>query len=162
MKTGQCIWCLSEFGEAEKTVEHIIPEGLGCPPDFLLRNGEVCGHCNNGLGHLDQVLIDNFDFHAFLAGIPRKGGRPPALLNRGNVRGTVIDGKPTLHFNLEQYPIPLEDGTNLAPKRNSKRNVDASIRRQGNFGVVNYKLEFGNDPKFVRALYKVGFLVNLF
>jgi len=42
-----CIWCKSEH--TDRSVEHIVPESLGCPRELVLRNGEVCDVCNSRL-----------------------------------------------------------------------------------------------------------------
>jgi hypothetical protein len=41
-----------------------------------VRRGQAC---NNGLAHLDQAVIDDFDLFAFISGIPRKRGRPAQI-----------------------------------------------------------------------------------
>jgi len=81
-----CIWCKKTTQKIAE--EHIIPDALGCPANLVLTKGEVCQACNNGLAHLDQAVADEFDMIAFNENIPRKGGRPPVVLGRGNVVGT--------------------------------------------------------------------------
>jgi HNH endonuclease len=67
---NRCIWCQqSPFGHH---VEHVIPEALGGPPGLGLTSAVICVDCNNGLGHLDQAVCDEFDFSAFMARVPRK------------------------------------------------------------------------------------------
>jgi hypothetical protein len=100
---SKCIWCLNE--STVNHVEHIVPEALGCPDNFVLTNEEVCIKCNNGLGHIDQAVIDDFDFPAFMAGIPRKGGKPPIISSRGNVKGAVEPNGPGISFNMEKHAV---------------------------------------------------------
>jgi HNH endonuclease len=85
-----CIWCTKL--NASTAVEHIIPEALGCPNGFVLKDGAVCESCNNNLGHLDQAVLDEFDMLVFLAG----------------VKESVDD-----HQRLIAVAICLELGTNL-------------------------------------------------
>ncbi len=46
-----CLWCRAS--KYRSNLEHILPEGLGCPPWLVLEDG-VCKACNNGLGHVDH------------------------------------------------------------------------------------------------------------
>lgn len=68
---NDCIWCKRPVRKTN--IEHILPESLGCPPQFVLQ-GCVCMSCNNSLGHVDQALLKQFEIVAFMHGVPRKGG----------------------------------------------------------------------------------------
>ncbi len=157
MDTHMCIWCQKNVTSGTSTIEHIIPEPLGCPVDFVLKDDQICRACNNQLGHIDQTVVDHYDFITFLQGIPRKGNRPPIISNRGNVIGRMISGEPFLHFNMEKYAISLDDGTPLAPSGKSKRNVKAKFDTKGKYAHVNFKVSFGNGRKFIRGIYKIAF-----
>ena len=150
MKT--CIWCKTE--STKIAVEHIIPDALGCPPDLVLSDGEVCESCNNRLGHLDQAVAEEFDFMAFEENIPRKGGRPPAILSRGNVVATKGPAGSEMSFNMERYPVRAHDGSVLGARGKSRRNVNATFERDGPFARISFEIEFGQGPKFVRGLTK--------
>ena len=71
-----CIWCLDDF--AKLSLEHGIPEALGCPPDLELRD-TTCAGCNNRLGTIDQALLKPFEAISVMYGVPRKKGRPPTI-----------------------------------------------------------------------------------
>jgi hypothetical protein len=142
---------------ATSTIEHIIPEPLGCPENFVLKDGQICRVCNNQLGHIDQAVIDNYDFMTFFQGIPRKRNRPPIISNRGNVIGRIISGEPFLQINMEKYPISTDDGTQLAPSGKSKRSIKSKFERKGKYAHVNFKISIGDDRKFIRGIYKIAF-----
>jgi len=150
----RCIWCLNEA--SGKHVEHIIPEALGCPSGFVLDGKSICMRCNNNLGHLDQAVIDDFDFLAFHAGIPRKRNRPPKISSRGNVKGTVEQGKPSITFNMENYPVLAHDQAALSGYRGRDRDVKVYFQREGNIARVSYDVEIGRNPKFIRGIVKIA------
>lgn len=150
-----CIWCLNE--SIGNHVEHIVPEALRCPDDFFLTNKEICEGCNNGLGHIDQAVIDDFDFSAFMAGIPRKRGKPPIISSRGNVRGTVGKNGPEISFNMESHAVVDHTGTVLPGFRKRERDVNAQLAQSENQGKVDFSIEFGRRKKFIRGIYKIAF-----
>lgn len=150
-----CIWCL-EHAEG-KHEEHIIPEALGCPPDFVLPGTIVCRKCNNGLADLDQAVIDEFDFQTFISGVPKKKRRPPAIRSRGNVIATVERDGPTYSINMDSVPVKAHDGSQLAPYRGSKRDVRAKFAKEGNVARINFDIPFGQNRKFLRGITKIAF-----
>ena len=150
-----CIWCGATDGIP--AVEHIIPEALGCPDSFVLSRGEVCKKCNNGMAHLDQAVIDDFDFPSFMAGVPRKNGRPPAVRSRGNVIATKDSDGSRISINMEPYPVEAHDGTELGKFGKSPRNIKASLKHDGPVGRVNFSTPIGQNPKFVRGIVKIAF-----
>lgn len=149
----RCIWC-KEVGT--HSVEHIFPEALGCPPEFVLTGGVVCRACNNGLAHLDRAVIDDFDVIAYLSNVPRKRGRPPKVQNRGNMIGTKGPGGNEISINMESYSVIAHDGTRLGPFKNSSRNIQASIKPDGPVAEVSFKTPIGQNPKFVRGIVKIA------
>lgn len=155
MTDARCIWCLGPAIGGHK--EHIFPEAIGCPPGFVLPGTTVCRKCNNGLGHLDKAVADEFDFLAFMAGVPRKGGKPPIIGSRGNVLASVKPTGPTYTFNMESHPVRAHDGGTLAPFRGSARNIRAKLSNEGSTATVAFDVPFGADPKFVRGLTKIAF-----
>ncbi|WP_197054391.1 hypothetical protein [Nitrosococcus oceani] len=138
-------------------VEHIVPEALGCPNDFVLTNEVICRSCNNGLGHIDQAVIDDFDFLSFMAGIPRKGGKPPIIKSRGNVVGTVGPKGREISFNMENHPVKDHTGAQLAGFRNRERDIKAHFSHSGKIAQTNFSIEFGRKKKFHRGIYKIAF-----
>ncbi len=155
MTLHRCIWCLepAECGH----VEHIIPEALGCPPEFVLPGTVVCRKCNNNLAHLDQAVLDEFDFIAFMAGVHRKKGKKPVVRSRGNVLATVEGDGPTYTFNMESYPVKAHDGSRLAGFRGSKRDVRGHLSRQAGMASIKFEIPFGQSAKFVRVVTKIAF-----
>ncbi len=155
MSDQRCIWCLEQSeGNHE---EHIIPEALGCPSGFVLPGSVVCRRCNNGLADLDQAVINEFDFLTFMAGVPRKKGKPPAIRSRGNVLGTVEKSLPTMTFNMEGASVKAHDGSRLAPYRGSQRDVRAKFSKHGESANLSFEIPFGQSQKFVRGTVKIGF-----
>lgn len=155
MSSHLCIWCLEHADGRHQ--EHIIPEALGCPPGFVLPGTVVCRKCNNGLSDLDQAVSDEFDFPTFMAGVPRKKGRPPAIRSRGNALATVEPSGPTYTFNMDPIPIKAHDGSRLAPYRGSKRDIRAELSKQGNAATINFEIPFGQNRKFQRGVTKIAF-----
>lgn len=151
----QCIWC--KRSDRKSSIEHIIPEALGCPPEFVLKRGEVCQKCNNRLAHLDQAVIDDLDFLPFMNKVPRKRGRPPEIRSRGNVIGTYRNGEPEVFFNMEAHPITTHHGDRLGAYGRSTRNVKAKFERVGNMAKISFGTEFGRNPKFARGIVKIAF-----
>jgi len=149
-----CIWCLTE--NATPSLEHIIPEALGCPEGFVLTDGVVCKSCNNGLAHLDQAVIADFDMAAFFANVPRKGGRSPVIRGRGNLVATRGDNGPELSVNMEKYSVPAHDGTRLGAFGRSTRNIEATLTHQGQEATTSFSVSVGQDPKFVRGITKIA------
>lgn len=150
-----CIWCLSPCAEGHD--EHIIPEAMGCPPGFRLPGSVVCRSCNNGLAHLDQAVVDDFDMLIFLAGVPRKKGRPPVIRNRGNVVGSRDRHGFEITFNMENHPVTAHDGTITAPYRGTNRNIRAKFSTDGYLARAQFQVPFGENPKFLRGLTKIAF-----
>lgn len=149
----RCIWC-KEVGAP--SIEHIFPEALGCPPEFILSGGVVCRACNNGLAHLDQAIIDDFDIIAYMNNVPRKKGRPPKVQNRGNMIATKSPGGNEISINMESYPVTAHDGSRLGPFRNSTRNIQASLKSDGPVVNTSYSTSIGQNPKFVRGIVKIA------
>lgn len=155
MTTHHCIWCLEPATDGHK--EHIIPEALGCPHGFVLPGTVVCRKCNNDLAHLDQAVLDEFDFVVFMAGVPRKKGRKPVVRSRRNVLATVENDEPTYTFNMESYPVKAHDGSRLAGFRGSKRDVRGQLSNQDGLASIKFEIPFGQTPKFVRGITKIAF-----
>lgn len=146
-----CLWC----GEPTTgTLEHILPESLGCPAGFVLKSG-VCAACNNGLGHVDQALLHEFELIACLAGVPRKGGRPPAIHSWASIAAATTANGPEWHVNAgPQAMVAL--GKNLAAAKPSNGISNVQFTTNGGIGTLTFKQTFGKGPKFMRALYKVA------
>jgi hypothetical protein len=136
-----CIWC--KRTSQPRSVEHIIPEAIACPPGFVLQNGEVCRGCNNRLAVLDRVIAQEFDLVTFWYGVPRKRGRPPQIDSRGNFTARVNGRRPEIKF------IPK-------PRRRSRRNVSTDVTFQEQIGEITVGARMGEDPRFVRAILKIA------
>jgi HNH endonuclease len=149
-----CIWCKAV--NPPTSLEHIIPEALGCPKGFVLPGGIVCRDCNNGLAHLDQAVIDEFDFLTFMSGVPRKKGRSPEIRNRGNVIATKGAAGTEISFNMNPYPVTGHDGTKLGGFRKSERNIQASFATNGPYAKISFSRSLGKNPKFVRGITKIA------
>lgn len=150
-----CIWCLTEG--APSSTEHIIPEALGCPKDFVLTGGIVCKSCNNAVAHLDRAVIDDFEMMAYLANVPRKGGRPALARSRGNLIATRGRSGPEISINMDPKATLAHDGTTSGAFGKSRRNVNATLTKEGSIGRVSFATTIGEDPKFVRGITKIAF-----
>jgi len=149
-----CIWCKRPARRA--SLEHILPDSLGCPPGFWLQDC-VCMACNNGLGHVDQALLREFEIIAFIHGVPRKGGKPPAINSWSAIRGRYGPNGPELCLNAGPQMVEAW-GANLraASPRNGIESVTAGPMIAGQEGEVKFNQRFGSDPKFRRAVHKVA------
>lgn len=153
-RTEHCIWCLKAIrAESE---EHVLPDALGCPPELVLEQG-VCRACNNGLGHVDQALIRQFEIAAFVAGVPRKKGRPPAINMWAPIKGRCVDGHREIHLNAG--PQAVETLGRQLPAANAANGItkvafDAPAVGEG--ATISFKQEIGREPKLARALLKVA------
>lgn len=151
----RCIWCKRE--NSDTAMEHIIPEALGCPYGFTLAGGLVCHRCNNGLAHLDRAVIDDFDITTFTANVPRKKGKSPVIRSRGNMIGTHGTGGPEISINMERHPVVAQNGTVLGAFGKSDRNINATLTQDGANAEIKFSVSIGENPKFVRGIFKIGF-----
>jgi hypothetical protein len=150
---GPCIWCMRQ-GQPT-SVEHVIPDALGCPDAYVLRNGEVCRSCNNGLAPLDRAVAQEFDVLAVWARVPRKRGRDPVVDSRGNVVASIVDGKPNIHIRGRMRG--LGDGRRAAAGTMRGRNVRAELEYDGGAeATIKLNWRFGEDPRFVRGICKIA------
>jgi hypothetical protein len=150
-----CIWCCTENGDS--SIEHIIPEALGCPDGFVLTDGAVCRSCNNDLAHLDKAVIDEFDIFTYFAGVPTKRGKRPEIRSRGNVVGTSDDHERFIAINMGSRAVTGPHGEWIAAYGKSKRNVRAQTKTVDQLGEVSFTTSFGANPKFVRGILKIAF-----
>lgn len=149
-----CIWCKKE--SRGHSIEHIIPEALGCPEGFELSAGEVCRKCNNGLAHLDQAVIDEFDIMSFMWSIPRKKNKFPIISNRGNIIGRCTSAEKQILINMESHPVKSPDGEFIPPCGKSERNIKAKFRVDGKDARISFNTTFGKRIKFCRGIYKIA------
>jgi hypothetical protein len=152
---GKCIWCLCDTTDGHR--EHIIPVAVGGFDEFSLPGSVVCKACNNGLAHLDRAVADEYDTSAFLARVPGRDGKLPAIRSRGNLVATIEPTGPAMTFNMERFAVPAHDGTKAGPYRSSSRNINAKLEIDGSVARISFKQEFGSGPKFVRGITKIAF-----
>lgn len=136
------------------SVEHIIPDALGCPDHFILKSC-VCKSCNNGLGYIDQALINDFAIVAFMVGIPGKGGKPPSITTWSPVASNYENGEKQLHLNADKQPV-IAAGKNLKPATRSTGITNVTFDNKNGQAEVRFTQDFGKSPRFFRALMKVA------
>lgn len=147
-----CIWCGKQ--NVIYSIEHILPEALGCPPNFLLK-GAVCAECNNGLAYLDQALLKQYELITFFKGVPRKKGKAPTVESWAAMRGRRGPHGP--EFMVNAGPGRCDAwGKPLAAANASNGITDAKIERFGDVGKVTFSVTFGDDPRFIPSIYKVA------
>lgn len=117
----------------------------------------VCKRCNNEMAPLDRAVADEFDIPAFLAGVPRKKGRPPAIGSRGNFAGVVTCSGPELFLNMDPVSATIPGHGPLAAFRGKDRDVRATVQRTGATIDVSAEVQFGQGKKFVRGITKIAF-----
>ena len=145
-----CIWCLNDF--AKLSLEHGIPEALGCPPDLKLLD-TTCAECNNRLGTIDQALLKSFEVISVMYGVPRKKGRPPTIDSWRAISSKQRPDGPHIFINGGPGVIDAE-GKNLYPAAKSNGVTDLWVKPDE--GKLGFSMDFGNDPRFLPALYKIG------
>jgi hypothetical protein len=151
----QCIWCSKRT--TDRDLEHIFPAALGCPDHMTLSGNVVCRRCNNKLSKLDGAVCDEFDLLAYFSGVPRRGGKPPHILNRGNLIATVEPSGPKVSINMAPNPSPSHIKQQLGRYGGSQRNVNAKIAISGELASVSGQVPFGQGRNFVRGLLKIAF-----
>ena len=153
---GTCIWCRRSTGQ--EPVEHIIPDSLRCPPDMVLRDGEVCAKCNNRLSRLDQALVSEFELARFIAGVPNKNGHPPSISTRPNAGGGSVDGKPHLDVNMEPHSVETTYGRRIGGRTGRVEDLHMKMEHCGLFGKGTVSQGgICNSKRAVRAIHKVAF-----
>lgn len=150
-----CIWCKRDG--VPISVEHIIPESLGCPEGFVLSKGEVCQKCNNKLGNVDQAILHEFEVMSFWNGIPRKKGKPPKIDSFPGLRGEMVNGEKTFYLNMEKYAVVPHIGLQVPPRNANVRALEGSIEQIGDMAKIEFSFQIGKHKKFNRALHKVAF-----
>lgn len=155
---NKCIWCKKENQDID--IEHIFPEALGCPEGFFLDKGLVCKKCNNNFGHLDRIVIGEFEIHSFMVGVPRKKNKPPSINSFGNLKGHVKNSEKAFFINMDkQNPFIFPGGEKVAPFRGRQRDINASIETVNNKASVSFDFEIGKSRKFNRGIVKIAFSI---
>lgn len=145
-----CIWCQKDF--AKLSLEHAIPEGLACPPELEMRD-VACTACNNGLSRVDRALIKQFETITVLYGIPRKKGRSPMINSWQAIRSKQRTDGPHIFINGGPGVVDA-DGQPLQPASKASGVTDVWVKPET--GQLGFSQQFGNDPRFLPALYKIG------
>jgi len=153
--TKHCIWC--KRVSKDKDIEHVFPAALGCPDEISLPGEVVCKACNNRLSKLDLAVCDEFDLFAFFSGVPRRGGKPPQVLNRGNLIATFEPAGPTISINMGSTPSASHTNKPLGAYGGTKRNIKSTIVINGRQATVSGYALFGQGRHFLRGLVKIAF-----
>jgi hypothetical protein len=147
-----CLFCGAV--DYQPSLEHILPEALGCPADLVLHNG-ICQACNNGLGHVDQALVRQFELPAFMAGVPRKNGRKPSVDGWGSFHASVTSDGPTIRFNGGPDDVTM-DGRRLKAASPQTGVLEKAFGVENGVASVQFSLAISGDGKLLRALYKIA------
>lgn len=145
-----CIWCKTDYPSL--SIEHAIPEALGCPPELVLEN-VACAECNNALGKVDHALLKQFEIFSVMLGVRRKGKRRPTIDSWSAITSEHrADGN---HIYLNGGPGVVEaNGKRLRPAKKSNGIKDTWVKPEE--GKMGFSQQFGNDPLFLPSLYKIG------
>jgi hypothetical protein len=145
-----CIWCKTNHHSPSR--EHIIPEALGGNEEVVLQDA-ACSSCNNKLGHIDRALVKQFEIIAFMNGILGKKRRKPAISSWAALSGSYSGGQKEIHLNAG--PGIIQGNKKVLPPANKVNGIH-SVGFDADKQKVTFKQDFGNDPKFLPALYKIG------
>jgi hypothetical protein len=148
-----CIWC----GNAPaNSLEHIAPDALGCPPEFVLAVG-VCTKCNHRNGKLDRALLTPFEIITVIKGISRKKGKRPTVDGFASLSSGYDANGPALYVNREKHSIETPDGKRLRGTNANDPIKDAKfdVHPDGT-ATVSFNQELRFDRKAVRGLFKIA------
>lgn len=149
----RCIWCGSSPADS---LEHIVPDSLGCPEHFVLRRG-VCAECNRKNGKLDRSLLKPFEIMTVINGIRRKGGKRPTVDGLATMSSGYDENGPAFFINREKFAVRTPGGKMLAPTSKLDEIEDVEITHLGESKVnltIRQRLLF--DRKAVRGLFKIA------
>ena len=153
MSDEACIWC---GGRPANSLEHIAPEGLGCPPEFVLFKG-VCVSCNNKNGRLDRALLTPFEPLSVLKNIPRKKGRKPTIDGFASLASGYDENGPALYLNREKYAVETPGGKRLKGTNSNDPIKNARFERMPDgTAKISFDQELRFDRKAVRGLFKIA------
>ena len=150
---ARCIWCGIS---PANSIEHILPEALGCPEGFILSEG-VCRICNSKNGKLDRALLKPFEITTVVKGILRKRGKQPTIDGFSTVASGHDENGPILYFNREKFAVDTPLGKKLGPtsKLDEIENVEWNHLGDGKVNIkIRQKLFF--DRMAVRGLFTIG------
>lgn len=153
MSQETCIWCGD--GPAE-SLEHIAPDALGCPPEFVLTAG-VCARCNHRNGRLDRALLVPYEIMTVVKGIPRKKGKRPTVDGYSSFSSSYDANGPVIYINREKHAVQPPIGKRLGGTNADDPIRDAKweVRPDGTVNI-SYKQELRFDRKAVRGLFKIA------
>jgi len=153
MTEEACIWC----GQCPtNSIEHIAPDALGCPPDFVLQVG-VCPKCNHRNGRLDRALLTPFEIVTVMKGIPRKKGKKPTVDGFSSFSSGYDANGPVFYMNREKHSVQTPAGKWLSGTNRDDPIKDAKWEHRPDGTVkVSYKQELRFDRKAVRGLFKIA------
>lgn len=148
-----CIWCAQRAGTS---LEHIVPDALGCPTEFVLKRG-VCTRCNQRNGKLDRALLVPFEIVTVLKGVPRKRGKNPTVDGFSSISSGYDANGPAFYINREKHPILAPNGKWLGAATASDpiKNAKWEERPDGT-AQISYEQELRFDRKAVRGLFKIA------
>lgn len=148
-----CIWC----GESRiSSLEHIVPEALGCPAGFVLAKG-VCAGCNNRNGKLDRALLTPFEIMTVLKGVTRKRGRRPTVNGFRSFSSTYDENGPVFFMNREKYSIDIAGGNPLPGLTADDPIKDFKVSHNSDgSATLSYNQELRFDRQSVRGLFKIA------
>lgn len=153
MTEETCIWC---GGSPAASLEHIAPDALGCPEDFVLTKG-VCSRCNHRNGRLDRALLTPFEIMTVPKGVPRKRGKKPTIDGSASIFSDYDENGPVIYMNHETIPIDLPNGKRLSGVNaaNPIRNFEMENQNDGKV-KLSYDQELRFDRKAVRGLFRIA------
>jgi hypothetical protein len=148
-----CIWCAERPGTS---LEHIAPDALGCPEDFVLRSG-ICSECNHKNGRLDRALLTPFEIITVMKGIPRKKGKKPTVDGFASFASAYDENGPAFYINREKHAVLAPSGKWLAATGDDDPIKNAKLEPQPEGTVkISYDQELRFDRRAVRGLFKIA------
>jgi hypothetical protein len=153
-----CIYCLRpSIGPYQKA--HIFPESIfGDHRDLVLRNGEVCGKCNNRLARLEAAFKDRLGIIPLLVGPGRNKAGIPTTVNVPGIWASRDPRDPRIRVNASRRPATFGGGQRVMPALHPDERIEFVPLEQGPEGHL-FRIGHGMrlDDVFIRMLTKIGF-----
>ena len=167
----KCILCKEPTTSSEPE-EHIIEEGFVGHVEFViessggsvstdhltLRNGEVCGRCNNAVAPLGEHLQKQLGVYKVLfnsigtkSGKSAKFERPGFYMYREGDHVHMV-------INAEPHPITAPDGHVVQPAKDHPEGIRSTgFEHEGDLARTGFNQPMRFNKKFSRALHKIAF-----
>lgn len=153
-----CIFCKRDSSNS-KSIEHIIPESMGCPDNFFLERGIVCDDCNTRkLSRLDEDLQNFFGILKPLNIQKNKEGCPTKA-NGHNFYAENNNGDISIYLNVNNPPVKIKEGVIIESLKKNNGVINNIQMRNSEAGTatISFSQNLNVHKQVKRALHKIAF-----